>query len=186
MSRLIARILLSVLIFPSAVLLLVISFIFIERWSDFRNEGAVKMACALTAGYMVLYWWLIWFRSVKWTASRNWLSVACAMVAAVVSILTGWALHHAMRYDDAIAFCIATLLTPILWIMGTIYVWHETDTERAARLRRAGADVLACPTCGYNMTGLRESRCPECGIEYTLNELFAGQPSRETGEVEAA
>lgn len=30
---------------------------------------------------------------------------------------------------------------------------------------------LPCPKCGYNLTGLREARCPECGATYTLDEL---------------
>jgi predicted Zn-ribbon and HTH transcriptional regulator len=32
---------------------------------------------------------------------------------------------------------------------------------------------MACPNCGYNLTGLREARCPECGSQFTLDELFA-------------
>ena len=33
--------------------------------------------------------------------------------------------------------------------------------------------VVWCPSCGYNMTGLHEARCPECGTKYTLDELFS-------------
>ncbi len=28
-----------------------------------------------------------------------------------------------------------------------------------------------CPACGYNLTGLDEPRCPECGGRYTWKEL---------------
>ena len=34
---------------------------------------------------------------------------------------------------------------------------------------------VRCPTCGYRMVGLYESRCPECGTGYTLDELIAKQ-----------
>ena len=30
-----------------------------------------------------------------------------------------------------------------------------------------------CPACGYDLTGLHEARCPECGRSYTLDELFS-------------
>jgi hypothetical protein len=30
---------------------------------------------------------------------------------------------------------------------------------------------LHCPTCGYNLTGLPENRCPECGLTFSPDEL---------------
>lgn len=29
-----------------------------------------------------------------------------------------------------------------------------------------------CPQCEYDMSGLREAKCPECGWFYTLDELW--------------
>ena len=34
---------------------------------------------------------------------------------------------------------------------------------------------LNCPSCGYSMVGLEQSRCPECGTGYTLDELIQRQ-----------
>ncbi|HPF38327.1 MAG TPA: hypothetical protein P5081_15905 [Phycisphaerae bacterium] len=31
---------------------------------------------------------------------------------------------------------------------------------------------IVCPLCGYNLRGLSEARCPECGSEYTWAELL--------------
>ncbi len=28
-----------------------------------------------------------------------------------------------------------------------------------------------CPQCGYNMRGLTEAKCPECGAVFTLDQL---------------
>ena len=89
---------------------------------------------------------------------------------------------HLQGFDEA-TFCGITA-TPLLWIVGTIFYWRETPTERAQRLARAGADTLTCPNCGYNLTGLREARCTECGAGFTLNDLLAAQPNRAAAEIE--
>jgi hypothetical protein len=33
--------------------------------------------------------------------------------------------------------------------------------------------TLYCPKCGYNLTGLTEDRCPECGEKFSRAELAA-------------
>ncbi|MBN1513098.1 MAG: hypothetical protein JXB13_13875 [Phycisphaerae bacterium] len=55
-------------------------------------------------------------------------------------------------------------------------------TAVAYRVRR-GKNVFTaeghvnvnCPSCGYSMVGLEQSRCPECGSQYTLDELIRRQ-----------
>ncbi len=37
---------------------------------------------------------------------------------------------------------------------------------------------LACPLCGYNLRGLTEPRCPECGFRFTWAELRDDQRNR--------
>ena len=38
--------------------------------------------------------------------------------------------------------------------------------------------------CAYDMTGLKGTRCPECGSEFTLDELLASQPGKAAVELE--
>jgi tRNA(Ile2) C34 agmatinyltransferase TiaS len=62
-------------------------------------------------------------------------------------------------------------------MLGTLLIWRETPVERAERLAHlteaAQASTPHCPRCGYNMTGLTQARCPECGSQYTLDALIA-------------
>lgn len=32
---------------------------------------------------------------------------------------------------------------------------------------------LCCPECGYNMAGLSATQCPECGSQFTIDQLKA-------------
>ena len=183
MSKLVSRILLTILLFPSAALLLFVLFIFLEP--QMRDETAIVIATMATCGYIIAYWVALWWKSVVWTPGRVQTTVGCAAGAAGVGVTLGLMIAATFPYGaDELAFFTGSLVATVLWIIGTICIWRENQSERAARLRRAGADTIVCPACGYNLTGLREARCPECGAQYTLNELLAGQTSREAAEIE--
>ncbi|MCA9255136.1 MAG: hypothetical protein KDA33_05835, partial [Phycisphaerales bacterium] len=55
----------------------------------------------------------------------------------------------------------------------------ETDAPDAALAERldgppdwaSSEQEIVCPLCEYNLRGLSEARCPECGSEYTWAEL---------------
>ncbi|MBX2852827.1 MAG: hypothetical protein KTR15_13915 [Phycisphaeraceae bacterium] len=36
---------------------------------------------------------------------------------------------------------------------------------------RSSGDQFSRPECGYNMRGLTEAKCPECGSKFTLDQL---------------
>ncbi len=38
--------------------------------------------------------------------------------------------------------------------------------------------TLYCPTCGYNLTGLADNRCPECGKAFDPRQVGLQQASR--------
>jgi hypothetical protein len=186
MSRLVAKILLTVLIFPSATLVLFVSFFFFNSLIWRRENDSFSAASILTALYIAVYWLALWWRSVQWSVARTQLTLLCGIFSLAVGGIIGTLIANLrdMGRNVWLGVMFGGLTVPVAWITGTIFIWRETREERAARVSRAGADAVVCPACGYNLTGLSEARCPECGAMFTLNELLAGQPSRAGAEIE--
>jgi uncharacterized paraquat-inducible protein A len=183
-SRLIAQILLSLLIFPLAGVLYTIAFtgcmesrVFGYRY---REEPGFVFAGCLTWAFITVYWLALWRKSVRWTGERVTRTLGCFLAAAVVAVMIGSATSNIGR---GIGYFVATVTAPLLWQLGTVLIWRETPAERTARLSGAGANAIVCPTCGYNLTGLKSTRCPECGSEFTLDQLIAAQPQRAQDEL---
>ena len=56
-----------------------------------------------------------------------------------------------------------------LTVLAAYIVWRRGYTQG---WRRARTQPPSCPKCRYNMSGLRHCRCPECGSEFDLQELW--------------
>jgi|SRR5436853_7567025 len=56
------------------------------------------------------------------------------------------------------------------WPVMAALAWRETSED----CRRRSLTV-SCPTCDYDLRGLSECRCPECGEQYTLDSFYAAQ-----------
>ncbi len=179
MSHLIARILLAILMWPLAAMVYLIAFVVLAGMFRWGRPYEFWGAGALAWGFVGGYWLLLWYRSVRWDGGRVGLTLASTVAALVISVLAAPALNAVERGFGHFA---GSALFPLLWVVGTIFVWRESAAERRARL--GSHDALVCPQCGYNLTGLSEARCPECGTRYTLSDLYARQPSREATEIE--
>lgn len=190
MSRLISRILLTVFMLPLAGIVYTAVFVVSTRvmsagyYYPSRDVKAFLGSGVVAWVFVAGYWVALWGRGVRWDVRRvnaTWGSVVvCAGVAAVIAVL----LHQATNLASFAAF-IGSSLAPMLWLVATVFVWRESKEERAARVRDTSEDALVCPVCGYNLTGLSEARCPECGAKFTLSELIARQPARETAAAES-
>ena len=189
MSRLIASILLSILLFPvAAILYLIAFFLYVEGtgYGRFNESMGFLLAGIVTCAFIAWYWVFVWRQTVKWTPQRVARTLYAALAAAVLSAAAGVGTG---AFDYSFGFFIGTVVAPLLWLVATVLVWRETNQERAQRLRAIGRSGsgpgIPCPTCGYDMTGLKGTRCPECGSEFTLDELLAAQPGRAAVELEA-
>ena len=181
MSRLVGRILLAILMFPLASVLYVVTFVGVGRWVNYQTVGAGYDATRFTVAGLVtwvgvaVYWCGLWRKSVPWTAWRRAGTSLAAVSAAVVGAAAAVAGNAFVNGDYGFWAFVAGTLAVGLWLVATVFLWRETPAERTAR---AGPTSVACPLCGYNLTGLAEARCPECGGRFTLDQLLAAQPSQ--------
>jgi hypothetical protein len=184
MSHLVARILLALLMIPLAAIVYLVTFVVLMEWvfSGWRWQITVfALTSVVTWLFMAVYWTLLWRSSVRWSAPRILLTIVAAPAAVVPAAVIGIVVGQA---EDELGMFVAGLVAIMLWMTSTVFIWRESATERAGRITRRGFGTVVCPGCGYNLTGLRESACPECGATFTLDELLAGQPDQAAAELE--
>jgi hypothetical protein len=189
MTRAISRILLSLLSFPLASLLYLASVVFLQRSMSYngyfdRMMWSFSLSGAVTWCFLAAYWYWLWRRSVRWTPRRVAATAFGAAGALVVGVIGGILLSAAER---EVGVFIGSTLTPLVWLGIICVVWRETEEEQARRLAAiaaGGESSVVCLRCKYPLRGLTTAKCPECGTEYTLDELFAGQPARAAVGIE--
>jgi hypothetical protein len=123
------------------------------------------------------YWVILWHDMVPWNRRR----VVRTALATVLSLAGGVVVAYAVRIisrqaPPPFAVLLGGGTVPITWVLATVLVWRETAAERLARLTAHGMPVIACPLCGYNLAGLTEARCPECGGSFTLEQVVLARP----------
>jgi len=181
MSRLVSRILLSIFMFPLASIFYIFVIVVGEqtmRTTNIRGreDAMFLVSSILTWMAVAVYWCLLWRSGVNWNSSRVVRTLLAALGAGLIGGLAGYAAASLISLNDAsFGIFIGGVLAIILWLVATVFIWRETTVERADRVKGSSKSAITCPTCGYNLTGLSESRCPECGSKFTLNELMALQ-----------
>src|SRR3954451_15677373 len=126
MSRLIARILLAILVFPLGALLDLAAYMWLDRHG--MNRDPVLQALLLTWAFVAAYWILLWRGSVAWTQARVLWTLAAGAGAAVGGIMVALLLES---IDDGVARFCGGALAILLWVVFTIFIWRESPRERA-------------------------------------------------------
>jgi len=182
MTATIARLILAMLILPATGAVFVLSFIalVVRGGPGAPSAWGVLTVWGIVYSFVATYWILLWRSTVKWTPPR----VRNTALAGAAALVGGAALAAAiMSINRNIPPGPAMMLggggVPIVWVLATVLLWRETPAERLARMSSLISNpTLLCPFCGYNLSGLREARCPECGSSFTLDQLAASQPQR--------
>lgn len=125
----------------------------------FKSAGPVFAPCAAVA---ILTWILIWRRHVEWSKRAIHRTTALAMICFAVPISAVWLFPPTSDWLAAL---------PIIgwgvWMAGTIWLWPlKLPASSLAEL------TPRCRKCSYLLTGLTSTRCPECGDEPTLDDLW--------------
>ncbi len=186
MSSLVARILLTTLMLPAAALVYTVFVVLGFELIGWQHEVLIFLLGGSSSFLFVLIYWLgLWGRHVNWADGRRWKTILLGVAAVGITIPIAVVFGNIIELSFGIF--IGSLFAMLIWLIGTTMIWKETSVERADRLRsRIRTNAIVCPSCGYNLTGLRESSCPECGANFTLDQLFAGQPHQEAAQLEAA
>ena len=181
MSHLVSRILLAILMLPAASMIWVITFTAADRTFGYSwRPVPMVMSGGVTWIFIAIYWYGLWRGGVKWTSQRVMRTILAAVAAIVVGFIAG-VLTYPIESD--VGEFVGSVTAPLLWLIAVTIIWRETAQERGARLKQTDKSAIVCPKCGYNLTGLQNTRCPECGTQYTLDELLLGQPSRTPADV---
>ena len=185
MSSQVARIVFCVLMFPLAVVCYCVTATTLDgRGISYLGgeEFLLTAAGIVTWAFVAIYWTLLWRKSVRWTLKRRLAPIIVALLGIGVGVIVWIA---PFNYGDRDVHTILLgILIPSLWLIATVYFWHESLAERNARTGASGRATIICPNCSYNLTGLTEARCPECGTKFTLDQLLSAQPARDATEIE--
>ena len=143
-----------------------------------RDELVVGLGVMAVGAFIAASAWL-WSRKGRWRAivGPTISSVLIAVATIVLCLLVG----NGLGGDKDFLFFGLIMLGSA----GVILVWvmriYRISRGRPVKNVSDGLVNLHCPNCNYRMVGLKESRCPECGTQYTLDELLAKQNFSKTG-----
>ncbi len=171
MSHLLSRLLLAFTIALATPLVYALTFFVVDEFSlGFTVPSVVSLFVA--ASFLVTAWILVWRRQVHWTRRRSLMTALSLVWSAAMGTGAG-ILTLVLQQVAGQAIRVGAMCWALVWVGSTALVWRETALERAGRINKLSSGLVCCPNCGYNLTGLEQARCPECGSRYTLNELFA-------------
>jgi hypothetical protein len=104
--------------------------------------------------------------------------VLATLAVGIVVLGGGAAVDELLNLRDG-EFLIAAIVA--VGAAAVVIIWLPS-VHRLVRGRPVvGPDNLVrvtCPRCGYSLIGLRDLRCPECGTEFTIDELIRAQGYR--------
>jgi hypothetical protein len=135
------------------------------------DEIAVFSYLFAGLAYLALLFWI-------WSHQRRsrpiWLGVVMTVGIGLFALALCGLIDVVFRGDDEFLITAVVSAAGGLILLGWIRLYRRYAAGRAL-FDENGVLDLRCPACQYRMVGLKQSRCPECGKEYTLDELVSRQ-----------
>ena len=130
--------------------------------------GGIGLGAGLLTQAIVLI--AIWGKTVRWTQARSAATILTPFTLILISTTLCITIHN-VHDDIAQIFIVVTpfALQPLL-LMAFWTEWSNAGFRPVQNLTLK--NPVACPNCNYDLSASNESRCPECGTQHTLGELF--------------
>lgn len=177
MTRTVARLILAMLLLPATGAVFILLFLALIPMSGPPSVGRLLLMWSVLYVFVGAYWILLWREMVPWNLRRVRLTALATGLSLAGGVLVAFGCQAINRQVPLqIALLIGGGTVPITWVPSTVLLWRETAAERLGRLTAHGMPALACPLCGYNLAGLTEARCPECGGIFTLEQIVLARP----------
>jgi hypothetical protein len=181
MPRFIARLILTLLLAPASIVGGFMVFgafelLFRGSWVSYTLSPILATLLPPVAG---LCFFLIWRSVIPWSKARRQRSIrlTALLFALLVVAVAVWPLTMESRYDWQPWSIFSSAGITVVWGMLCCRLWQETPRERIERLMMAATSSCLCPVCRYDMAGLTNLQCPECGQKFTLG-LFQEEQRR--------
>lgn len=174
MTRIVVRILVSLLCVPAVAVFCALGGAMVSELRLIDENAAVVAAFSAAPLLGAAAWLAVWSRVIRWTARRWGSTLIIAAAVVVLDAIVAWASNTIFRGgwpDWSFVASMVNILIGLSGWIGCLWVWTETPRERFQRLQHAESGGGMCPVCRYDMRGLTNLRCPECGGRFTLGEV---------------
>ncbi|NLF31558.1 MAG: hypothetical protein GX591_11815 [Planctomycetes bacterium] len=170
MTRLVFKLLLSVIALPLAVVVFFLAMTVADALGLFRwyggtrpliSELAQSVPVGLAALTVAVLWTLVWRRRIGWTSWRRVATVLVMMGCLAMPVASAVLQYNGAHGDlPFLVTGLYVLLVPVL----LAWIWRSSRREEAERLDAwLAAPTPQCPYCQANLTGRWAPQCPYCG-----------------------
>jgi hypothetical protein len=135
-----------------------------QALQDFAGITNITAVFGLTAVMAVAGWLFIWRAHLPGAGCRAWVVAAMACLGVPLAVQWRWLAPPGAGFIGALLLCLPIIGWGI-FMAGTIVLWPLRDVA-------IQEDGPRCLRCGYSLRGLKATRCPECGDEPTLDQLW--------------